>query len=140
MTNMKRTLRSAMLGLAIALALTGLSCVTQPQGNSNLVTTVTPSPSPSPKLSPKTETPAVPVTLPVLDALFADESFKTELKSKLQLTDEEIGALQKIAGDEVARLRQTNAEEQDGSAAEARERAARSIGDVIGKQKSKELF
>ena len=36
----------------------------------------------------------LPVTLPVLDAMFADEAFAGELKSKLQLTDEQVDLAQ----------------------------------------------
>ncbi len=39
----------------------------------------------------------MPVTLPVLDAMFADESFAQTLKSKLGVTDEEIDKLKKTS-------------------------------------------
>jgi len=80
----------------------------------------------------------------VLDALFSDEAFKTKLKSKLELTDDQLGALQKIAGDEVVRLRQSNAEgqsaEQSSQAEQSREQAAAAIRGVIGQQKGEDLF
>ena len=98
--------------------------------------------------APRVETPtpvvsataAVPITLPVLDALFADEAFKTELKSKLQLTDEQINALRKVSRDEVAKLRKSNAENQAGSAAASRENSIESIRAVIGSEKSEQLL
>jgi murein L,D-transpeptidase YcbB/YkuD len=87
---------------------------------------------------------AAPVPLPVLDALFSDEAFKTKLKSKLELTDDQLGALQKIAGDEVVRLRQSNVEqqsaEQSSQAEQSREHAAEAIRGVIGQQKAEDLF
>lgn len=83
---------------------------------------------------------AVPITLPVLDALFADEAFKTELKSKLQLTDEQINALRKVSRDEVAKLRKANAENQTGSAEASRNNAIESIRAVIGSEKSEQLL
>jgi len=85
------------------------------------------------------EAEAVPITLPVLDALFADESFTLELKSKLQLTDEQIARLRKIAGDEVLRLRQQNTEAHAGSTEEARTRAGDLIRSVIGAEKASQL-
>src|SRR5258706_11297833 len=57
---------------------------------------------------------AVPITLPVLDALLADETFKANLKSELQLSDEQIAALRKISSAEVANLRHPNAETKPG--------------------------
>src|SRR5882672_3055941 len=65
----------------------------------------TPTPSPAGSTN---ET--VPTTLPVLDALFADEAFTKGLKSKLQLTDDQISALRRISRAAVAKLRQSNAE------------------------------
>ena len=82
---------------------------------------------------------AIPITLPVLDALFTDEAFKAELKSKLQLTDDQIDALRKISSEAVTKLRQSNAENQSGSAEAARQSAIEAIRGVIGPDKSEQL-
>jgi lipoprotein-anchoring transpeptidase ErfK/SrfK len=134
--------RIVLLGLVLALTLVGIACVNQAPGNSNSVTTITPSPrlTPSPTSGVVTDASTVTVTLPVLDALFADKAFNSELKSKLQLTDEQISGLRKSASEEVARLRQINAEQQVGNAAEARDRAAESIRNVIGTEKTEALL
>src|SRR6267378_1990838 len=138
---MKQLWRSLALGLFAALALSATGCMSQPSGNSNSVSTgPSPTASPSTSPSPNTETKTVAVTLPVLDAFFSNEAFKEELKSKLQLTDAQISSLRAIAGDEVARLRRSNAEQEGGSAEEARDRAAESIRNAIGDQKSAEVF
>jgi lipoprotein-anchoring transpeptidase ErfK/SrfK len=83
---------------------------------------------------------AVPITLPVLDALLADERFKANLKSELQLTDEQIAALRKISSAEVANLRHSNAETRPGDAEAARQHAVESIRGVIGADKSEQLL
>lgn len=139
---MKRTLLATELAFVVAFALTGIACVTQSPPNSNAVTTTTPSPisSASPTTGAVADASSIPVTLPVLDALFTDEAFKAALKSKLQLSDEQIGGLRNSASAEVAKLRQTNAEQQPGSAAEARALATESISNVIGAQKTGELL
>ena len=138
---MKQLWRSLAPGLFAALALSVTGCMSQPAGNSNSVSTgPSPTASPSPSPSPNTEARTVAVTLPVLDALFSDEAFKEELKSKLQLSDAQISSLRTIASDEVARLRHSNAEQEGGSAEEARDRAAESIRNSIGDQKSAEVF
>ena len=138
---MKQFWHSFRFGLLAVLVLIAIGCGTQPSGNSNSVTTVaSPTVSPLPSPSPKTETKTVAVTLPVLDALFADETFKGELKSKLQLTEAQINSVRTIASDEVAKLRHANAEQEGGSAANARDSAAESIRAAIGQQKSEELF
>lgn len=133
------------LGLIMALSIIAAAgCTTQPAGNSNPSTTPgSPSPSPSPSGEVSKAT-AIPVTLPVLDALFSDEAFKSGLKSQIQLTDDQITQLQKIAGDEVARLRQLNAEEQSvdqsTKAEQSRQHAAEAIRGVIGDQKAEDFF
>ena len=138
---MKQLRRTLGFGIFAALVFSAAGCTTQPAGNSNSVATVSPTPaSPSPSPSPQAETKTVAVTLPVLDALFADEAFNGELKSKLQLTDAQINSLRTIAGAEVARLRHENAEQASGSAVEARDRATQAVGEVVGEPKSEELF
>src|SRR5438876_579458 len=87
--------------------------------------TASPTPAaPSPSPANLTEAEAMPVTLPVLDALFADQAFVSDLKTKLQLTDEEIARLRKAAGEEVLQLRRQNAEQHSGTTAEAQALAA----------------
>jgi lipoprotein-anchoring transpeptidase ErfK/SrfK len=141
-----RTVRTTTLSLMIALSIfVAAGCATEPGNNTNANIAASPAPSASP--SP-TAVSAVSVTLPVLDALFSDEPFKEQLKSKLALTDDQVAQLQKIAGEEVARLRQLNAEGQavgqsdqaESQAANSRERAAEAIRGVIGEQKAADLF
>jgi lipoprotein-anchoring transpeptidase ErfK/SrfK len=76
----------------------------------------------------------LPVTLPVLDAMFADESFAGELKSKLQLTDEQVTRLRQIAREETASLSEKGAE--SGTTAEATRRATEKIKSVVGDEKA----
>lgn len=142
------TIKHSSLGLILALSIIAAGCATQPGGNSTTSTTPG-SPSPSASASPSGEVSkatAIPVTLPVLDALFSDEAFKSSLKSRIELTDEQIAQLQKISGDEVARLRQSNTEEQSGNpeqtrqAEQSRHHATEAIRAVIGEQKAENLF
>ena len=81
----------------------------------------------------------------MLDALFSDEAFKTNLKAKIQLTDDQLAQLQKIAGDEVARLREANvedksADEQSAQVEQSRNHATEAIRGVIGEQKDHGSF
>ncbi len=140
-----KTIRQKAFGLIVALSLAlsivAAGCTTEPGVNSN---TNAPG-SPSPTVSPSGAVgQAIPVTLPVLDALFSDDAFKSNLKAKLALTDDQLAQLQKIASDEVARLRQLNVEDQNSDqsppAEDSRERAATAIRASIGEQKTGELF
>jgi len=130
----------------MALSIVAAGCASEPGSNSNSNAPGSPSPSTSPSPSSTvSKATAIPVTLPVLDALFSDEAFKTNLRSKVQLTDDQLAQLQKIASEEVARLRQSNIEEkspeeQSSQAEQSREHAAEAIRGVIGEQKAEDLF
>ena len=127
---MKTNSKALLVTAALVLLLSACQRRTAaPQAN------VAPGPSPA---AGQAET--VPITLPVLDALLADETFKADLKSKLQLTDEQIAALRKISSEEVARLHRANAETQSGSAETARQSAFEAIRRVIGAEKSEQLL
>ncbi len=134
-----KNFRTIALGVIVTLLLiTAAGCVTEPANNTN-------NPSPSPSVSPSPSASArnaveVPVTLPVLDALLSDDAFRAQVKSQVPLSDAEIAQLQKIAGDEVAKLRAANAEDQTGSAEESRQRASEAIRGAVGEEKAQQLF
>jgi lipoprotein-anchoring transpeptidase ErfK/SrfK len=141
------TIRKTTLGLFMSLAVFAAAACVQQNGTTPSTTTNTNSTSQaSPAASATNSSKTVPVTLPVLDALFSDDAFRTTLKSKVELTDEQLTQLRKIASDEVAKLRQQNAEtknansEIDNQAELSRERAAEAIRGVIGQQKAEALF
>jgi len=137
-------IKSTAFGLTLGLLIFAVGCATEPGGNSNSNAAGSPSPSASPSPAGSVSK-ATAVTLPVLDALFSNEAFKSSLKSKVGLTDDQLAQLQKIASEEVARLRESNieeksAEEQSRQAEQSREHAAEAIRGVIGEQKAEELF
>jgi lipoprotein-anchoring transpeptidase ErfK/SrfK len=140
---MKIFLRAPVLFVALTIMLG--ACVNQPANvaNSNSVNTSTtssvPQPSPATVKASATEESALPVTLPVLDAFFADETFAPALKSKLQLTDEQIGKLRTLAREETSKLRETDTDDYSGTTAAARTHAAEQIKAVIGEEKAQQL-
>lgn len=140
---MKRNWKSGGLALWLALALSGIACVTQPTGNSNAGTSAT-TPSPSSTASPTTATVSdaavVSLTLPVIDAFFAsDETFTTDLKTKLSLTDEQIERLRTVAREETSRLRETETGDHTGTTAAARELTADRVKEIVGAEKGSQL-
>ena len=130
LVNMKPNSKAVLLVATMAL----LSPSCQRQGEAPH-TVATPSASPTVVLAV-----TVPITLPVLDALLADESFRAELKSRLQITDEQIASLRKTSSEEVTKLRRANAENQAGSAETSRQNAIEAIRRVIGAEKSEQLL
>src|SRR5215212_1928322 len=107
--------RSHALVLASLLLLAASGCTTS--GPTNTAQPSAPNngaaanPSPAANATPAAATAGasnnaagLPVTLPVLDAMFADEAFAGELKSKLQLSDEQVSRLKQVAREETGSL------------------------------------
>ena len=106
----------------------------------NTSTPVTPA-APAPNNVPAETAKAQTVTLPVLDAFFAQEGFAADLKAKLQLTDEQVSKLKNIARQETSKLREADNEDQDTArAAAARQEASEKIRTTIGEEKTRELI
>lgn len=136
---------AAALASALVLLLAVSACTTtgptntaQPSAPSN---TAAANSSPAANATPASATNAgasgnaagLPVTLPVLDAMFADESFAGELKSKLQLSDEQVSRLRQVAREETGNL---SDEDDSGTTSAATRRASEKINEVLGDQKA----
>lgn len=127
--------------LSLIFALGG--CVTQQSNTTGSNPTSSPTPAPpqtqTVKVSAAADDPGLPVTLPVLDAFFADAAFAPALKAKLQLTDEQVERLRSLAREETAKLRETDADDYEGTTAAARSLASERIKGVIGEEKTQQL-
>jgi lipoprotein-anchoring transpeptidase ErfK/SrfK len=66
--------------------------------------------------------------------MFADESFAGELKSKLQLSDEQVARLKEVAREGTSELSEQGAE--SGTTTEATRRASEKIKEVVGEEKA----
>jgi hypothetical protein len=139
-----KSFRFICLIVTFAFLLAMVGCATQPTGNTgttaNTTTTNTTTTNTATAGANRTNVNYMPVTLPVLDALFyEDEAFKAALKDRLKLTDEQIAQLQKIARDETAKLNEGGQGEYAGTTSGARESAAQKIKEVIGEEKAAQL-
>jgi lipoprotein-anchoring transpeptidase ErfK/SrfK len=128
---------SCLFVLTAGLAFGG--CVPPPanQPNNNLS-----SPAPAATVSPSPPTDAAhtqSLTLPVLDAFFADESFAETIKTRLHLTDDQVTKLKGLARSETAKLDDENAGREERQSATARAAAAEKIGALIGEEKTQQL-
>lgn len=112
------------------------------QSNSNnSASTVQPSPTASPTASqPSATETRSQVTLPVLDALLANDAFVSEVKTKLQIPDDQITALKTAASSEVKRLRTENAEENATVSTDGKTRTTTQLSQIIGEDKTKQLI
>ncbi|HXQ70197.1 MAG TPA: L,D-transpeptidase [Pyrinomonadaceae bacterium] len=131
--------RILLFSLIATLAI-GIACVKEPS-NSNLpvITTTTPSPSPSPSVSTAATQASMKITLPLLDALLAENAFVRELKDKAKLSDDQIESLKRASQSEINRLRETNAEETDGTDTDAPTRAAEQLRSIVGDAKAEQV-
>jgi len=127
--------------LSIMIGLTAAGCVAVPtnQSNNNLRPPASPAASVSPSPVNETSANAEPLTLPVLDAFFAEEGFSALLKTRLHISDEQISKLKELAHAETAKLDEANAGQGDGESAAARTTAEEKISAVIGNDKAAEL-
>ena len=141
---MKRISYATTLIVALLVAASGCATTTTnapanaANTNATTVANANASVSPSPTATPaETASDAgeagLPVTLPVLDAMFADSSFAGQLKSKLQLTTEQVESLRKIAREETAKLSEKEAG--SGTTSAATRAAAEKIKGVVGEEK-----
>jgi lipoprotein-anchoring transpeptidase ErfK/SrfK len=137
---LKMTLKSPLALVAALLLLAASGCTTNGPANTAApvapVTSASPAATPTPAASAASTSKAssLPVTLPVLDAMFADEAFAGELKSKLQLTDEQVENLRKVASEERASLDEGGA--QSSTTTAATKRASEKIRAIIGEEKA----
>jgi len=136
---MRKEARIFVTASVITLAIGFGACSTlQPEPAGATVTPApasTPSPTqaltPSPTPAPDTD------YLPVLNALFADEAFRAELKERLGLREEQVGSLRAVAREETSSLRRAVDER---SATAALTRARDRITAIIGVEKTARLY
>src|SRR5438046_4617827 len=103
----------------LVLILVGLSaagCVAVPtnQSNKNLSPPASPAASVSPSPVNGEAANAEPLTLPVLDAFFAEEGFSALLRTRLHISDEQIVKLKELAKAETAKPNEENADNAEG--------------------------
>ena len=127
--------------LSILVGLSAAGCVAVPtnQSNNNLRPTASPAANASPSPVHEAAANAEPLTLPVLDAFFADEGFSALLKTRLRIGDEQIAKLKELAHAETAKLDEAKAGRGEGESAAARASAEEKISAVIGDDKAAQL-
>jgi lipoprotein-anchoring transpeptidase ErfK/SrfK len=131
----------ALLFMAACILATG--CVAEPTNRANSNANVASLPTPAATMSPtpvsdkgsNTQS----LTFPVLDAFLANESSSSLLKSRLQLTDDQIATLKQAAHSETAKLSEANAGTSVGETASARIAAKEKITTLIGPEKEQQL-
>ncbi|HEY6046079.1 MAG TPA: L,D-transpeptidase family protein [Pyrinomonadaceae bacterium] len=113
-------------------------CVPQPDSQTQTKPTSSPSPASSPSPVTTDSTGVRPITLPVLDAFFADNAFAETLKTRLKLSDDEVTKLKELARSETAKLDESAMDSAERNA-HAKVEAKEKIASVIGAEKSDQL-
>jgi lipoprotein-anchoring transpeptidase ErfK/SrfK len=128
----------ALVALTIILFISGC---TPPPGGTNTNTSTNTNTAATTPAAKTGNTAQGTVTLPLLDALFAqDDNFASELKSKLQLTDDQINKLKTVAREETSRLRESDDDAHQGTTSAARRQAEQQITSAIGAEKAQQLY
>ena len=131
--------RILLFSLIATLTIATACAPAQNNSNSPAVTQTTATSSPSPSASPSAPAQTVQITLPLLDALLAENGFVRELKDKGKLSDEQIESLKRASQSEINRLRETNAEETDGTDTDAPTRAEDQLRSILGEEKATQV-
>src|SRR5437016_3645709 len=137
-TSMKRCL-PYLLSILVGLSAAGCVAVPTNQSNNNLRAPASPAASVSPSPVNGRAANAEPLTLPVLDAFYADEGFGAFLRTRLRISDEQIAKLKELAHAETAKLDEANAGKGEGESAAARTTAEEKISALIGNDKAVQL-
>lgn len=74
----------------------------------------------------------IPITLPVVDALLADEEFVTEFRQTVQPSDEQFDKLKNAARDGVLKLGENGSEDANRSTRASRSEADKQIREILG--------
>lgn len=133
-------LSKIILFAAVALVFTSMACQplatnTANQPNTNTAAAQTPSPTPEQKVQASDAL----FTLPMLDALLSDESFVSEAKRSVPMTDEELDRLRDISRKAVADLSDEDSDD-NRSSRSADEQARTKIQAVLGNERTQKLI
>ena len=82
----------------------------------------------------------LPITLPLLDAMLAEEDFVTDLKNSAGLTDDQVEQLRTVSREGVQQLSESDNSAKPGSTKKAVERAADQIRNALGEDKANQVF
>jgi lipoprotein-anchoring transpeptidase ErfK/SrfK len=122
------------LGLCMAVVLAGVSCKREP---ASTVATVA---QPSPTQTPLIKVEPMPVTMPLIDALFSeDQTFGRDLMDRVPLTDGQIALVRTIARVETGKLDESAGSEQGQSTTAAAEYAKQKLVQTIGEEKAEKF-
>lgn len=130
-----------MLLFTIFCALMATACLNQSQQQPTAPTNSAPGNTVTNTANANTGQPAAPVndsvTLPVLDAMFADEGFANEVKTKVGLTDEQVQKLEETSRNAVLSLNETD---KGGSTKKSIQQATEEVKKIVGDDKARQLF
>src|SRR5688572_26957937 len=128
-----------LVGFSIAVVLF-VSCVpndqqgTNPPANSNTGVASNTNSAPA-NTSTESAVSRIPITLPVIDALLADEEFVAELRRSVQPTDEQLDKLRNMARDAVLKLDEGEIEDANRSTRGSLAQADKKIKEILGNER-----
>lgn len=82
----------------------------------------------------------LPVTMPLLDAMFADETFVADAKQAVQLTDEEVTKLEDATRNAVLELGADPSDDANRSTRSSTQKTQAEIEKILGKERTEQFF
>src|SRR5215204_3008858 len=83
---------------------------------------------------------ALPVTMPLLDAMLADESFNNEARQTMQISDEELSKIRDVAKNEVLQLGTVDEDDLTRSTRASTDKTRKEVEKILGPQRTDQFF
>ena len=130
--------------LTTSLILAGCEAPTNQPANTNTAPTTNTNTAPAAATTPASQPASAMFTLPVLKAFLANETFKADVRQRLQVSDEQMRQLEAVvAKPEGAAAANTTAKAEDGESQttsfEARQQAGERVNAILGAEKTQQL-
>ena len=117
-----------------------VSTPTQPAANSqNTNTNVAPPANTSQPALPA-HVAALPVTMPLLDAMLADEAFNSDVRQAVQISDEELSKIRDVAKNEVLQLGTVDEDDLTRSTRASTDKTRKDVEKTLGPQRTDQFF
>jgi hypothetical protein len=115
-----------------------ISRVNQPAANSQNLNTNTSANTQQPELPAHVA--ALQVTLPLLDAMLTDESFMSEVRKAMQISDDELAKIRDAAKNEVLQLGSVDEDDLTRSTRASVEKTRNELGKILGAQRTEQFL
>src|SRR5687768_10092009 len=83
---------------------------------------------------------ALPVTMPLLDAMLADDAFNNEVRQAMQISDDELSKIRDVAKNEVLQLGTVDEDDLTRSTRASTDKTRKEVEKILGPQRTDQFF